>query len=283
MVLTLMIIARAGPGPRAPHHPAPPGEHGQDHHSPPAAWWAAPTAPSSSSPGTRGNALRALHLHQPRLGPVRLGLLDMVTLQRDRRRSSSGSSGAHLARWLFVLSLLVNVGMWFERFVIIVTSLHRDFLPSSWAMLRADLDRGLHADRQLRPVLHAVPALRPGAAGHLHRRGEERAGLRPPGRGACPRRTARRRRTTAAAGGRVMGQLSATFDDERVAACRDQPPRGAPASPSTTPSRPTRCTGWRRPWAAPLAPDLGLLRRRRYRRPPAPSAFRIWTSAVSWR
>jgi Ni/Fe-hydrogenase subunit HybB-like protein len=35
---------------------------------------------------------------------------------------------------LFVLSLLVNVGMWLERFVIIVTSLHRDFLPSSWAM-----------------------------------------------------------------------------------------------------------------------------------------------------
>ena len=34
---------------------------------------------------------------------------------------------------IFVLSLLVNVGMWFERFVIIVTSLHRDFLPSSWS------------------------------------------------------------------------------------------------------------------------------------------------------
>lgn len=34
----------------------------------------------------------------------------------------------------FVLSILVNIGMWFERFVIIVTSLHRDFLPSSWAM-----------------------------------------------------------------------------------------------------------------------------------------------------
>ena len=33
---------------------------------------------------------------------------------------------------VFVLALLVNVGMWFERFVIIVTSLHRDFLPSSW-------------------------------------------------------------------------------------------------------------------------------------------------------
>ncbi len=34
---------------------------------------------------------------------------------------------------VFVLSLFVNVGMWFERFVIIVTSLHRDFLPASWA------------------------------------------------------------------------------------------------------------------------------------------------------
>ena len=36
------------------------------------------------------------------------------------------------ASWL--LSIVVNIGMWFERFVIIVTSLHRDYLPSSWAM-----------------------------------------------------------------------------------------------------------------------------------------------------
>ena len=34
----------------------------------------------------------------------------------------------------FVLCIVVNIGMWFERFVIIVTSLHRDFLPYSWAM-----------------------------------------------------------------------------------------------------------------------------------------------------
>ena len=34
----------------------------------------------------------------------------------------------------FIISVVVNIGMWFERFVIIVTSLHRDFLPSSWAM-----------------------------------------------------------------------------------------------------------------------------------------------------
>jgi Ni/Fe-hydrogenase subunit HybB-like protein len=35
--------------------------------------------------------------------------------------------------WLmFIVSIFVNIGMWFERFVITVTSLHRDFLPSSW-------------------------------------------------------------------------------------------------------------------------------------------------------
>jgi molybdopterin-containing oxidoreductase family membrane subunit len=33
---------------------------------------------------------------------------------------------------VFILSIFVNIGMWFERFVIIVTSLHRDFLPSAW-------------------------------------------------------------------------------------------------------------------------------------------------------
>ncbi len=36
--------------------------------------------------------------------------------------------------WLFVISAIVTVGMWLERFVIVVISLHRDFLPSSWDM-----------------------------------------------------------------------------------------------------------------------------------------------------
>ncbi len=35
---------------------------------------------------------------------------------------------------LFAIAMIVNVGMWLERFVIVVTSLHRDFLPSSWGM-----------------------------------------------------------------------------------------------------------------------------------------------------
>src|SRR5579871_5411210 len=39
--------------------------------------------------------------------------------------------------YLFVLSFIINTGMWFERFVIVVTSLYRDFLPSSWGTYRA--------------------------------------------------------------------------------------------------------------------------------------------------
>lgn len=35
---------------------------------------------------------------------------------------------------MFIIGVLVNVGMWFERFVIVVTSLSRDYLPSSWGM-----------------------------------------------------------------------------------------------------------------------------------------------------
>ena len=34
--------------------------------------------------------------------------------------------------WLFALSLIVQLGMWTERVVIVVQSLHRDYLPSSW-------------------------------------------------------------------------------------------------------------------------------------------------------
>jgi molybdopterin-containing oxidoreductase family membrane subunit len=38
---------------------------------------------------------------------------------------------------LFLVSLVVSVGMWLERYIIIVVSLHRDFLPSSWGMYTA--------------------------------------------------------------------------------------------------------------------------------------------------
>lgn len=45
---------------------------------------------------------------------------------------------------MMIVVILVNVGMWFERFVITVTSLHRDFLPSSWAYYKPTIfDMGI--------------------------------------------------------------------------------------------------------------------------------------------
>jgi molybdopterin-containing oxidoreductase family membrane subunit len=40
---------------------------------------------------------------------------------------------------MFVISITINIGMWFERFVIIVTSLHRDFIPGSWGYFHATI------------------------------------------------------------------------------------------------------------------------------------------------
>jgi molybdopterin-containing oxidoreductase family membrane subunit len=47
---------------------------------------------------------------------------------------------------MFILAIFINIGMWFERFVIIATSLHRDFLPASWGYFRPTwVDIGTYA------------------------------------------------------------------------------------------------------------------------------------------
>src|SRR6202166_4440792 len=56
-------------------------------------------------------------------------LIPLTTLWVRKLRTHIG--------YMFFLSVVVNTGMWFERFVIIVTSLYRDFLPSSWGTYRA--------------------------------------------------------------------------------------------------------------------------------------------------
>jgi molybdopterin-containing oxidoreductase family membrane subunit len=53
----------------------------------------------------------------------------ILWLERFRRSSIS----------LFIVSVLVLIGMWFERYLIILTSLHRDYLPSSWGMFQPTL------------------------------------------------------------------------------------------------------------------------------------------------
>ena len=37
---------------------------------------------------------------------------------------------------VFIISIFINIGMWFERYVIVVTSLSKDFLPATWAMYK---------------------------------------------------------------------------------------------------------------------------------------------------
>src|SRR6202453_3545136 len=55
--------------------------------------------------------------------------IPLTTLWRRKWRTS--------IPFMFFISIVVNTGMWFERFVIVVTSLYRDFLPSSWGTYRA--------------------------------------------------------------------------------------------------------------------------------------------------
>ena len=79
-----------------------------------------------------GNSWEQFHFHNRLTGPMWWAGWTMVTcnailphvLWFKRIRTNVWT--------LFVISLLINVGMWFERYVIIVVGLSRDFLPSSW-------------------------------------------------------------------------------------------------------------------------------------------------------
>jgi len=55
---------------------------------------------------------------------INVGLVQLLWFSSVRRNT----------KLLFVLALIVNVGMWLERFVIVITTLARDFVPSSWGM-----------------------------------------------------------------------------------------------------------------------------------------------------
>jgi len=81
-----------------------------------------------------GNLYEKYHFINRATGPYAFGFYLMVLCNVlapqlfwfKRIRTSVGA--------LFVVSILVNIGMWFERFIIIVVGLHRSFLPSSWGM-----------------------------------------------------------------------------------------------------------------------------------------------------
>jgi molybdopterin-containing oxidoreductase family membrane subunit len=81
-----------------------------------------------------GNLYERYHFINRATGPYAFGFYLMVLCNVlapqlfwfKRIRTSVGA--------LFAISILVNIGMWFERFIIIVVGLHRSFLPASWGM-----------------------------------------------------------------------------------------------------------------------------------------------------
>ena len=71
---------------------------------------------------------------EPRLRSMVVGRLDHAHSATACCRSrSSRRSCAATPTWLWILSLFINLGMWFERFVIIVPSLSHEFEPWQWA------------------------------------------------------------------------------------------------------------------------------------------------------
>ncbi len=61
---------------------------------------------------------------------------------------------------MLVISILINLGMWLERFVIIVTGQHRGFLPATWVQLSSDMGRRLDVPRHLWLISDVVRAVR---------------------------------------------------------------------------------------------------------------------------
>jgi molybdopterin-containing oxidoreductase family membrane subunit len=79
-----------------------------------------------------GNTFERFHFLNRALGPYQWAWIPMVTCNVLVPQLFWFKSLRHNLVVVFIISILVNIGMWFERFVIIVISLHRDFLPANW-------------------------------------------------------------------------------------------------------------------------------------------------------
>ena len=98
-------------------------------------------------------------LHDRFSGRIRLELLGRGRLQLRAAAAAVVATRAPL-RLVAVPDLRrVAVGMWLERYMILVTSLYRDFLVSSWGAYHADVLGLVDLSRHHWPVLRAVPAV----------------------------------------------------------------------------------------------------------------------------
>ncbi len=71
-------------------------------------------------------------------------------------------------KWLFIIGILINIGMWTERFVIVVGSLYQDFLPANWGKYLPTMWDIALLHRLPWRVLYDVSAVREIPAVHRH-------------------------------------------------------------------------------------------------------------------
>ena len=83
-----------------------------------------------------GNPNEQFHFLNRALGPYQWGWIMMISCNTLVPQVFWFKWCRQKLWFVFIISILVNVGMWFERFVIIVIGLHREFLPSSWGYYR---------------------------------------------------------------------------------------------------------------------------------------------------
>jgi len=83
-----------------------------------------------------GNPNERFHFLNRALGPYQWGWIMMISCNTLVPQVFWFKWCRQKLWFVFIISILVNVGMWFERFVIIVIGLHREFLPSSWGYYR---------------------------------------------------------------------------------------------------------------------------------------------------
>ena len=75
---------------------------------------------------------------------------------------------------MVVICIFVNIGMWFERFVITITSLSRDFVPSSWSYFYPTPVDVMMLIGSFGLVYHPVPVVLSIPSGNRHLRSQER-------------------------------------------------------------------------------------------------------------
>ena len=118
---------------RSDHH-APPGLHGQADARHRTDRRATATRWKRSCPGTAAIRTKCSCTYNRATGPYAFFFWSLILCNILIPQSLWSAKVRQNIPLLFFVSIVVNIGMWLERFIIVITSLARDFLPSSWGM-----------------------------------------------------------------------------------------------------------------------------------------------------